>query len=337
MIAQRRPHEVRGLVRRGVGGDAKGLEGRLGLDGAIRKLVPPWHFEMLNDSERTAAFDAALERTVEPDALVLDIGTGAGLLTLLSAYHGARHVVSCEGVAPVAETARRIVERNGYADRVSIHRKWSTDLSPGVDLPERADLLVTEVVNCGLLGEGVVPTIAHARRHLLKPDAVVIPAGASVHAQLVECPRLHRASYVDTVAGFDFRPFNDLAALEYMPARLSHFPHRALTDPVEVFRFDFATGELGGDERLVSFRVRRAGRCHAIALWFRMELVDGIVLSNDPANTDSHWEQGVQSLERPIAVRPGQTLTVRAWHDTRHLLFLPPGAPRVGNGAGPPT
>jgi precorrin-6B methylase 2 len=295
-------------------------EAALAEDHAIRKLVPRWHFEMLNDVERTLALETAISRAVRKGDLVLDVGTGAGLLALLGARHGARHVVSCEGVAPVAEVAERIVRRNGYEDRISIVRKWSTELAVGVDLPKPADVLVTEVIDCGLLGEGILPTIRHAREHLLADGATIVPARATLHAQLLESVELHERNHVRRVAGFDVSDFNRLASLQYFPVRLAHVAHRPLTDPVEVFAFDFARDELAHEEKAVRCVPRADGRCHAVALWFHLELVPGIVLSNDPSNTRSHWEQAVQCLDRPLTVRRGEPVELRLWHDDSHVL-----------------
>lgn len=76
-------------------------------------------------------------------------------------------------------------------DRVTLIRKRSTDISAsGSDMPSRADMVVAEVLDSELLGEGVLPTYAHAKQHLLKAGATLIPCGATVMAQLVESPPL---------------------------------------------------------------------------------------------------------------------------------------------------
>jgi type II protein arginine methyltransferase len=289
-------------------------------DHAIRALVPRWHFEMLNDSERTRAYEAAISRAVGRGDLVLDVGTGAGLLGLLSARQGARHVVSCEGIPPVAEVAEEIVRRNGYGDRISVVGKWSTDLVVGLDLPERADVLVTEVIDCGLLGEGILPTLRHAREHLLKEDATIVPARATLRAQLLESVELHKLNHVRRVAGFDVSEFNRLASLGYFPVKLAQTAHRPLAEPVDVFDFDFARDDLAPEERTVRCVPHADGLCHAVALWFHLELVPGVVLSNDPSNTHSHWEQAVQCLELPRPVRRGEAVELRVWHDGYHFL-----------------
>jgi type II protein arginine methyltransferase len=308
------------LFRLAAAQDARCREAVVAHDHAVRALVPRWHFEMLNDAERTAAFESAIAQAVRPGDLVLDIGTGAGLLGLLSARHGAGRVVSCEGVAPVAEIAEQVVRRNGYGDRISVVGKWSTDLVVGVDLPARADVLVTEVIDCGLVGEAIVPTIRHAREHLLVEGAAIVPARATLYAQLVESVELGRLNRVHRVAGFDVSDFNRLASVEYFPIRLGQIAHRPLAEPVALFTLDFARGELDSEHTTVRAVPLVDGECHAVALWFDLELVPGVVLSNEPSNALSHWEQAVQSLERPVPVRRGEAVELRVWQRGRHLL-----------------
>ena len=62
------------------------------------------------------------------------------------------------------------------------------------------------------------------------------------------------------------------------------------------------------------------GMCHAVALWFWVELVPGVVLSNEPANVRSHWEQAVQCFASPIPVRAGRPVELGLWQQGRHLL-----------------
>lgn len=72
--------------------------------------------------------------------------------------------------------------RNGVADRVTVIHKSSGALEAGIDLPERGvDVVVTELVDSGLLGERIVSVLTDARaRGLLAKGGRVIPEVLSV-------------------------------------------------------------------------------------------------------------------------------------------------------------
>ena len=130
---------------------------------------------MLLDDDRNMKYQKAIEKSVAKlgnDSLVLDIGTGTGLLSCFAARAGAKCVVGCEANAPIARVATECVKRNGLEDVVKIVRAHSTDLIIGSDeekshMRKKADLIVSEILDCGLLGEAVLPVLKHAREHLL--------------------------------------------------------------------------------------------------------------------------------------------------------------------------
>ena len=292
----------------------------LGLNRVHRKLIPRWHFEMLNDEERNSAFERALSKAITPYTTVLDIGSGSGLLAMMAARAGAKLTISCEMITPIAELAQYTVTHNGYADKVVILDKKSTDLRIGVDMMERADLLVTEIVDCGLLGEGIISSITHARGNLLKEGARIIPKTASIIAAVVESKQLRKLNYADKAAGFDVSPINQYATAGYFPVRSGAFNYVPLAEPFEVFRFDFTQGVIASGSRLISVPVKRGGVCHAILFWFDMQLDDEISISNRPGSS-THWEQALQCLDRDVSVRAGATLTVCAEHDCSTVSF----------------
>src|SRR6185503_18255423 len=51
-------------------------EAHLGRNQAYRRIIPRWHFEMLNDEKRNAAFEKVLNSAITPDTIVFDIGSG---------------------------------------------------------------------------------------------------------------------------------------------------------------------------------------------------------------------------------------------------------------------
>jgi predicted nicotinamide N-methyase len=288
---------------------------------ALRELVPRWHFAMLNDLERNALFQEAIEVAVQPGDHVLDIGSGSGLLAMIAARSGAAHVTSCEVVPPLAMAAERIVASNGLSDVVTILNKRSDELSIGVDMPGPADVIVTEIVDCGLVGEGILPTLRHAREHLLKPGGIIVPQAARLIAVPIESPAIWQLNQVGTACGFDVAHFNEFATSRYFQVRMSAWAHRLLAKPQEVLSFDFMNDSLLPSERTVELPIDMGGTCHGVAFWFEMSLDKECVLSNGPGENARHWLQAFQSFAEPSVVAAGDRLRLNVVHSDEALFI----------------
>ncbi|MDI1482749.1 50S ribosomal protein L11 methyltransferase [Polyangium sp. y55x31] len=294
----------------------------LTMNGLLRKLVPRWHFAMLNDHERNRAFERALEIAIGgSQCTVLDVGSGTGLLSMMAARAGAGAVFTCESVATIARLARRIIAENRLDHHVSVIPKVSTDLVVGRDIPRRADLLVIETVDCGLLGEGILPIVRHAREKLLRREAQIIPGRAKIRFQLLESDAVHRNNFAFEAGGFDVSLFNQVSTKTYFPVRLCAHPHAFLSPVVEAFEFDFERGPLEPRTRTVTVTTKQRGRVHGIAFWFELDLGGGVVLTNAPTNHQNHWMQAVQVFETPIDVERDEDLTVTCRHDDTSIRF----------------
>ena len=204
----------------------------LGTRGWVR---PSIHMLMLDDRGRTNGFCHALRSTVLPDDVVVDIGTGTGVLATCAAQAGARKVFAIES-SGIAEVAARVFAANGVADRVTLLR----DRSTRVTLPERATVLVTETIGNDPLDEQMLEIVADAKRRLLTPNARIIPSAIEIYGIAVDIPRTvlerhvftrrkvdgYRAEY-----GIDFRPLEE---------------HRlSCSEPIMLDSRDVATWPLG--------------------------------------------------------------------------------------------
>lgn len=120
--------------------------------------------DMLHDTERNRKYAMAIKEAIETmksrgkRANVLDIGTGTGLLAMLAAQYGADTVTTIEAFSPVSHIARKIIATNGFRDKIKIINKHSTEVNvgKGKDIEERANILVTEVFDTELIGEGAI-------------------------------------------------------------------------------------------------------------------------------------------------------------------------------------
>src|SRR6059036_2483714 len=104
-------------------------------------LVLDEHRQYLADDTRVAAFRQAIEEVIGPGDVVVDLGAGTGILGLLACRAGAARVYAVEEGGMI-EVARDICRANGFADRVVFVRGLST----GIDLPEKADVVVADQI-----------------------------------------------------------------------------------------------------------------------------------------------------------------------------------------------
>jgi type II protein arginine methyltransferase len=285
------------------------------LRAAYRDVVPGWHFAMMDDKDRNDAYEEAIRRAV-PGRYVLDIGCGAGLLSMMSARAGAVHVTSCEAVSVIAERARDIVAKNGLASRITVIGRPSQELEVGKDLPHRAEVLVTETFSSGLINEHVLPTVEHAHANLLQPGATVIPAAASALGYLVGGQMLRGMLYAEKINGFDMTPFNDFAPANF-GMLLDRFPHDVLSNDAELIRFDLREANFPMASRRVNVEVKKPGVALGIVQWIRLELDAHTRYENRPSPSapfNGHWTQVLYRFPQPINVAPGDLVPLNVRH-----------------------
>lgn len=296
------------------------------LNHARLAAVPQWHFPMLNDARRNRAYRSALERTVRPDSIVLDIGAGSGLLSLMAARAGAGHVYAVESNPALAEAARQAIEASPFADHITLLPMHSSGLRIGTHLPRPPDIMVTEIFDASLLAEGALKTLRQAHAALLTERTVVIPRAAEVLCTLVESKALGQEAAIDPGLGVSARYMNRFSPL-YLERDLGRYAHRALTDEVVLKRFDFADPNgLESGKRSVTLRVREDGRCDAIACRFRLILAEGVEYESGTEANTSHWAHWVRFVQPPLPVRRGETRELYiAYGDSFMALDVTPG------------
>lgn len=280
--------------------------------------VPRWHFRLVHDEARNNAYEAALRRAVFPGCKVLEIGTGTGLLAMMAARAGAAEVVTCESSPAVAAAAKDIVAHNGYADRIRVIGKHSTSLDAEKDLHGRADILISEIIGCDRIGEGALPALEHAAKHLMKPGATWIPARAHIRVALSDDAESERFR-MGMVAGFDLSPFNRLAApdrgIKIGSSRLA-----LRSTAVDVFSFDFRAGGPYLKQRRPLELISHGGRINGIAQWIMLELDDVTQFENRPSpGADSSWFVNFFPFERAHETHAGERIAITARHDRSSL------------------
>jgi tetratricopeptide (TPR) repeat protein len=284
-------------------------------------MIPAWHIPMINDEERNAAYEQALQRAVRPGDIVLEVGTGSGLVAMMAARAGAKLVVTCEAVPILAEVAQETIARNGYSDRIRVLSKRSTRMTLGEDMPERADIFVSELINVGMLAPNMLPIIQHARVNLCKPEARIIPESAVVWAALIQCDHLAQINPVREIDGFDMSAFDIFRTPGYSQIDLAADPHRMLSQRFRALDFDFRVAMKETDLKALAVTANATGTCHGIAFWFDLVLDEETIYRSESRNRTNHWKQAVHFFPDPVTVRPGDRLDIAAGYDATRIFF----------------
>jgi precorrin-6B methylase 2 len=277
---------------------------------------PIEHARMLHDEHRTRDFIAALTAAVRPGDVVLDIGTGSGVLAVAVARAGAGRVYAVEA-SDIAAVAGLVFEANGVKDRVTLVPGWSRQ----IELPERADLLVAEVIGNEPLEEEILETTLDARRRLLKPGARLVPHALELLARPLLLPeaevrqRVFGRTAVEHwrhLYGMDFQPLLDVAAKspvysvaegEVVATWLPAGP------PVALASVDLRTFEEASVRASADLVVDPPGPVNAVAVTFRAHLHPGITHTLDPWTwPSSSWATSVWMLPEPVDVGPKSAL-----------------------------
>uniref|UniRef100_A0A8D0NV11 Protein arginine methyltransferase 9 n=1 Tax=Sus scrofa TaxID=9823 RepID=A0A8D0NV11_PIG len=289
-------------------------------------LVERWHFIMLNDTKRNTIYNAAIQKAVcLGSKSVLDIGAGTGILSMFAKKAGAHSVYACELSKTMFELACDVVAANKMEAGIQLLHMKSLDIEIPKHIPERVSLVVTETVDAGLFGEGIVESLIHAWEHLLLQPKTkgengncekygkVIPASAVIFGMAVECAeiRRHHRVGIKDVAGiclptnvkFQSPAYSSVDAEEtvepYTTEKMSRVPggYLALTECFEIMTVDFNNlQELKSlatkKPDKIGIPVIKEGVLDAIVVWFELQLDDEHSLSTSPSE-ETCWEQAV--------------------------------------------
>lgn len=280
---------------------------------------PSAHVSMLEDRVRTSAFIQALEELVQPDDVVVDIGTGTSILAMAAARAGARHVYAIEAT-PLGRQAREVVEANGLGERVTVVEGWSTR----VDLPEQGTLAVAEILGSDALEERALPVLLDARKRLLTPDVRLVPARIRIFGVPLTVPQ-------ERLEHLTFTPANterwsewyglELGGLTDYTARLwqrltvgiedvQDWP--ALSEPVLLAEVDLATLESPIIESVVEATATASGDATGVTAFFEADLSPGVTISTSPAldAPPNSWGLPVWLAPQPARLVRGEPFRV---------------------------
>lgn len=273
---------------------------------------------ILDDPHRKRSFVQAVEDVVTPDDVVLDLGTGSGVLAMAAARAGARHVYALEP-ARSGDLAAKVAADNGYADRITFIKGWSSSLT----LPEPATVITTDIVGNEAFDMLIWEVYQDARKRLAVPDVKLVPESFQATIRLVDIPQSvverQRVTQRHTKTWQDWYGFNFDAMYEADAPRVAGFYER----PEEVSQWvsmshhtDLFTASLNEDvSRFSSERkltASRTGVVNGAVLSFGAHLSPNITMSTAPecGSRRSHWFTACWAFNDSTTVTTGDEVGI---------------------------
>ena len=213
-------------------------------------------FNCLLDQARTRAFGGAIRRLVRSGDVVVDVGAGTGILSMIAAKTGAKKVYAIESDDQNIRTLETTFKVNGFKNIEILHGDATT-----IPLPETVNVIICEMVATALIEELQVPVMNNMLPYLKKGGRVLLQRMHN-YIELVDSrERFHGFRF--PVVRYEYSDFPKLRAKSLSERRLY-----ACID------FSQITSD-SNIEFTEHLAIKKTGRVNAIRISSESEFADG--------------------------------------------------------------
>ncbi len=260
---------------------------------------------MIDDKSRMAAYSAALQRAVQPNDTVVDLGCGPGVFALLACKAGARKVYAID-LNGVVEFGRHLAAVNGFADRIHFLRGDSRQMH----LPERVNVIVADVRGVLPLYSHAVGTLEDARDRFLAEGGRLLPSRDTLFAGVVTLPEFYphlteawrRVPQLDLSSGLPL-VLNSLYRQQLKPEHL-------LSESRPWHVLDYSAGAKIPAQARIELPIVRDAMGHGLGIWFETQLLENIGYSTAPSSGETVYGHIVLPFLESIPLRAGEICSV---------------------------
>jgi len=264
-----------------------------------------FHHWLLADAGRTRAYQNAISQIVGKNDVVLDIGSGTGILSFFACLAGARKVYAVE-TSDALQLARELSAHNGFDDKV----EFLHDLSQNIQLPEPVDVIVSDTgASFGLQGR-MLGALLDAKERFLKPGGKIIPHSLQLFVAPIELKDERNLEIWNKDRyGLDLSSIRRFAANTNYQLRVG--PGDVLAPSALLTTIDFeevSSPYVAGETLSVA---ARDGVMHGLAAWIVLELAPGVAFTNSPLGPTVDWTHSFFPIEKPVALRAGDRVRAK--------------------------
>lgn len=267
--------------------------------------------EMISDGGRFNAYANAIARAVRPGHVVLEIGCGPGVFSLLACRAEAARVYAIEA-EDVVQLASQLASANGLEARI----KFLQSDSRRTELPERADVIVSDIRGTLPLFGHAVSSLEDARLRFLAPGGVLIPQRDTLKAALAEVDVYYSSltsPWSRSLRGLDLS--SSLSLILNQSHGVSFKKEQLLTEPQSWCVLDYTARIPKQSAANLNFRALRPGVAHGICVWFETQLFEDIGYSSGPDGASTIYGQLFLPWLEAVKVTEGQEIHVELHAD----------------------
>lgn len=266
---------------------------------------------MIADAGRFGAYAKAIAAAVRPGDTVAEIGCGPGLFSLLACRAGARRVFAIETDDSI-HLARQLAAASGFSDRIDFFQSDSRK----TELPERVNVIVSDLRGVLPLFGHLIPSLEDARQRLLAAGGVMIPRCDILKAAVIDAGEFYShltSPWQKSVPGVDLSP--GLLPILNQSYSSSFKDDQLLTQPQNWGLLDYAVGATTRVTAELDFLATRDGMAHGICLWFEAKLFGDIGFSSAPGTAGTVYGQLFLPWLEPVALAKGRKIRLELHAD----------------------
>jgi len=253
--------------------------------------------KMLADRVRTLTYRNAIQKYIKPDDVVLDLGTGNGILSFFAAKQKARKIYAIDH-SDFIEITKKVAEHNNFHN-IEFVRTHSRDFKPD----EKIDVIIHEQIGDYLFNENLLENILDLKTRILKANGRIMPGKFELFLEptcLMESARIPYI-YNNKMYGIDFSVLKDYYEIleNFKPATYeqrwldSYSIECFLCETTPLLSFDL--NEIESEEDIPhvfksSKKLTKSGPLDGFCLFFNVIFDEEIFFTTSPLEINTtHW------------------------------------------------
>ena len=258
---------------------------------------------MIADTSRMEVYSQAIQKYIKKDDIVLDLGTGTGILAFLAAMRHPKKIYAIDH-SDIIKMAKLIANHNNLLNIIFLKAH-----SKNVIIPEKVDVIIQEQMGTHLFNENMIESVIDLREKYLKKNGKIIPARFELYIEPVQ---LNTESRIPFLWEHEIQSIN-FAFLKSYHKEVSDYFYRELKNrevdfflckPEPIIAFDLEVMQQNDLPNTLHYRkkVVKSGRLDGFCFYFRAIVDDEISLTTSPLSERRayHWPNLFYRVESKI-------------------------------------